>query len=339
MNWNVTYRAKDGKQTADVFEAESREALFTVLASKGISPIRIEKTNNAKRSQVSAGYMKLIPRAALCIAVILAFFFAWKFLGPNDTVTDQQDSDRKSNQISTPVPTLHHLIKTNSGEVASKDDDLGFRTNRFGEVVRRVKPETYVDARGILRYKNGNARVPNPDDFKNPIRIERSTGLPHFNHPVEDEIATLISVAPGETLVGEISYRGFDRDFVNSLLDKIEFSEDDSEYDREIKQGVIEVKKDLAARIKNGEDLVQILKDARSELMRSAEYKNQIGDLVHEQLLDPTVSDEELKDSIAAANKRLESKGLAPIKETKFLRARERVLLVQERKAAMSPQN
>ena len=219
-----------------------------------------------------------------------------------------------------------------------KEENLGFRTNRFGEIVKRVKPETYVDARGVLRYKNGNARVPNPDDFKNPIRIENSTGLPRFNHAVETEIATLISIQPGETIVGEISYRGFDNDFVNSLLDKIEITEEDSDFDREVKQGVIDVKKDLAARIKNGENLVQILKDAREELMRSAEYREQIGEMVREQLLNPDVSDEDLKDTIAAANKILESKGLPPMRETKFLRARERVLLAQERKAAIIKQ-
>ena len=334
MNWNVTYRAKDGKPTRGVFEAASRESLFTVLADKGISPIRIEEiTGNIKKPQVRAVSKRFVALAFLCIAVALGVFFAWELLCRNSNVSDRAEKGRKEKRIPKVVASHSHSIKTNSAEVVAKAEDLGFRTNRFGEVVKRVKPETYVDARGVLRYKNGNARVPNPEDFKNPIRIERSTGLPHFNHPVEDEIATLISVEPGETLVGEISYRGFNGDFVNSLLEKIEISEDDSEYDREIKQGVIEIKKDLAERIKNGEDLVQILKDARSELMRGAEYKAQIGELVHEQLLDPNVSDDELKDTIAAANKILESKGIAPIKETKFLRARERVLLAQERKA------
>lgn len=291
-----------------------------------------------ERPQSKSQQPKKRPQGLLLAVCGLAVFacvcvVAWVMSG-GEKPSQKTDEPRKEKKT-TPVVASD----TKPTKEAAQDESPGVRTNRWGEVVKRIKPETYVDARGVLRYKNGNARVPNPDDFKNPIRIERSTGLPHFNHPVEDEIATLISVAPGETLVGEISYRGFDKDFVNSLLEKIEFSEDDSEYDREIKQGVIEVKKDLAARIKNGEDLVQILKDARSELMRSAEYKNQIGDLVHEQLLDPNVSDEELKDSIAAANKLLESKGIAPIKETKFLRARERVLLVQERKAAMSPQN
>ena len=332
MNWSVTYRAKDGGQTVGVFEAESREALFKVLESKGISAIRIERKNNVKVRRMPVSSKRIIAWMTICIAAALSALFAWKLSDRSGNDTDRPENVRKDSRISEVRPATN-LPKTTQAEVVVKDDDLGFRTNRFGEVVTRVKPETYVDARGVLRYKNGNARVPNPDDFKNPIRIERSTGLPHFNHPVEAEIATLISAEPGEPIVGEISYRGFDDDFVNSLLEKIEFSEEDSDYDREVKQGVIEVKKDLAERIKNGEDLVQILKDARSELMRSAEYKAQIGELVHEQLLNPNVSDDELKDTIAAANKILESKGIAPIKETKFLRARERVLLAQERKA------
>ena len=275
----------------------------------------------------------LLVAVGVFVALAGICFVAW-VMSVGEKPSQKPDEPRKVKKPDTVVAS-----DTKPAKSVTQEENPGVRTNRWGKVVKRVKPETYVDARGVLRYKNGNARVPNPDDFKNPIRIERSTGLPHFNHPVEDEIATLISVTPGETLVGEISYRGFNSDFVNALLDKIEFSDDDSDYDREIKQGVIEVKKDLAERIKNGEDLVQILKDARSELMRSAEYKNQIGDFVREQLLDPTVSDDEFKDAISAANKLLESKGIAPIKETKFLRARERVLRLQERKAAMSPQN
>ena len=39
-------------------------------------------------------------------------------------------------------------------------------TNRFGEVVPKKKAETYKDERGVLRYKVGNGRVPDPDAHK-----------------------------------------------------------------------------------------------------------------------------------------------------------------------------
>ena len=282
-----------------------------------------------QKRKANGSLRPLFLSVAVLIGVVGVGVAVW--LVSNSLSEPVVDEAKKDGNKASTIAVAKPAAKPSKPEV--KSEEPIYRTNRWGKVVKREKPETYRDERGVLRYKNGNARVPRPDDFKNPIRIENSTGLPHFNHAVETEIATLISIQPGETIVGEISYRGFDNDFVNSLLEKIEITEEDSDFDREIKQGVIDVKKDLAARIKKGENLVQILKDAREELMRSAEYKEQIGELVHEQLLNPDVSDDDLKDTIAAANKILESKGLPPMRETKFLRARERVLLAQERKS------
>jgi len=191
-----------------------------------------------------------------------------------------------------------------------------------------------VDERGILRYKKGNGRVPKPDDFKNPIRISTRGNMHEFKHPVENEIAALIMAQPGEPLVGEPDYSNMKQDFVNALIDKIEISEDDSEMDRELKQNVEELKKELAERVKNGEDIVEIFKEARRELRMSADYKQNLDEVVLEQLYDPDISDEDLATTMQAANKMLEDKGIEPISETRFLKVRKRMLRAQARRDA-----
>lgn len=226
---------------------------------------------------------------------------------------------------------LHYPTQTES---VAPEEPVSLRTNRWGEVVKRKKPETYTDEAGVLRYKVGNARVPNPDDFKNPIRISHEGCMHEFSHPVENEIALLISIQPGEPLVGEPDYENMKQDFANALLDKIEIGDDDSDVDRELKKNVAEIKQQLAERVKNGEDLIEIMKDARRELRQSAEYKQQLTDLVQEQLYDPYIPDEDLKSAFDAANRMLEEKGIEPIKETRFLRARNRILRVQEQRNA-----
>ena len=155
-----------------------------------------------------------------------------------------------------------------------------------------------------------------------------------FKHPVENEIAALIMTQPGEPLVGDPDYSNMKQDFVNALLDKIEIGEDDSELDRELKLNVEEMKKELAERVKNGEDIVEIFKEARRELRASAEYKNSLGELLQEQLYNPEISDEDLASTIKAANKMLEAKGIEPIAETRFLKVRKRMLRAQERRKA-----
>ena len=215
-----------------------------------------------------------------------------------------------------------------------KAEEPAYRTNRWGEVVQRQKPETYVDERGVLRYKKGNGRVPNPDDFKNPTRISTRGNMHEFKHPVENEIAALIIAQPGEPLVGEPDYDALKRDFVNALIDKIEIDEEDSELDKELKQNVEDLKKDLAECVKNGEDIAEIFREARRELRMSADYKQNLNEVVLEQLYDPDISDEDLATTMQAANKMLEDKGIEPLSEKRMLRARSRMLRAQERRKA-----
>ena len=194
--------------------------------------------------------------------------------------------------------------------------------------------ETYVDENGVRRYRKGNGRVPDPDEFKNPIMITRTSCIPAFRHECESEIAMLITLEPGEPLVGEMDYRHMRQDFVAALSEEIEFSEDDTPYAREIKQAVIETKKELAERVRKGEDIVDILRDARQELQRGFAYRSEIDDLLNEQLQNPEATEEDLKTAVEAANKMLIDRGIVPVKEKSFLLRRKRIEQVRRQRTA-----
>lgn len=283
-----------------------------------------------QRVKSNRGVRPLFLASAALVVVAVVGTVAWLIMGGEKPpqIADEPPKVKKTSPIKTVAPDLEP-IKT-----VAKEEPPSFRTNRWGEVVKRKKPETYVDERGILRYKKGNGRVPNPDDFKNPIRISTRGNMHEFKHPVENEIAALIMAQPGEPLVGEPDYSNMKQDFVNALIDKIEISEDDSEMDRELKQNVEELKKELAERVKNGEDIVEIFKEARRELRLSADYKQNLNEVVLEQLYDPDISDEDLATTMQAANKMLEDKGIEPISETRFLKVRKRMLRAQARRDA-----
>ena len=295
-------------------------------------------TGRGERPQSKPRQPKRRPQGllvAVCGLVVLAgvCVVAWVMSG-GEKPTQKPDGPRKVKKA-TPVVSSN----TKPAKPVAQEESPGVRTNRWGEVVKRKKPETYVDERGILRYKKGNGRVPNPDDFKNPIRISTRGNMHEFKHPVENEIAALIMAQPGEPLVGEPDYSNMKQDFVNALIDKIEISEDDSEMDRELKQNVEELKKELAERVKNGEDIVEIFKEARRELRMSADYKQNLNEVVLEQLYDPDISDEDLATTMQAANKMLEDKGIEPISETRFLKVRKRMLRAQARRDAEAAAN
>lgn len=288
-----------------------------------------------QRVKSNGGVRPLFLAGAALVVVAVVGIVGWLITGGEKPpqIADEPPKVKKTSPIKTVAPDLEP-IKT-----VAKEEPHSFRTNRWGEVVKRKKPETYVDERGILRYKKGNGRVPNPDDFKNPIRISTRGNMHEFKHPVENEIAALIMAQPGEPLVGEPDYSNMKQDFVNALIDKIEIGEDDSEMDRELKQNVEELKKELAERVKNGEDIVEIFKEARRELRMSADYKQNLNEVVLEQLYDPDISDEDLATTMQAANKMLEDKGIEPISETRFLKVRKRMLRAQARRDAEAAAN
>lgn len=306
MAWNVSQGGK----------MPQRRKIVTSRA--GVSPVR--KTSAAR--YVIAAF-----------ALIVIGVAVWWIIAPKTETPKQQNAQQRKQ---TPPRVTRDAPSAKSSKPKVKEDETVWRTNRWGKVVKRKKQETYRDERGVLRYKNGNGRVPNPDDFKNPTRISTRGNMYEFKHPVENEIATLIMAQPGEFIVGEPDYAGIKRDFVNALLDKIEISEDDSEVDKELKQNVEEVKKDLAQRIKNGEDIEEILREARRELQQSARYKQHLDEIIQEQLYNPDISDADLAKAFEAANVMLKAKGIAPISEKRIMRARSRMLRAQERRAAES---
>ena len=199
-------------------------------------------------------------------------------------------------------------------------------------------PDAYKDERGIWRYPGG-ARVFNPKDRERATQIPESSNIPKFTHAVEREIATLLTMEPGGMLVGEPPYHLYAQDFQNAILDKIEINEDDSERDKAIKQAVIDAKKELCQRIKEGEDVVQILKESREEIRRLNAYKRELENLVREQVRNAELSDEDVADSFAAANKLLEEKGIAPMRSNAIMKRRQDILLQEARRAERAAAN
>ena len=207
-----------------------------------------------------------------------------------------------------------------------------FITNRQGRLVKKIEEKTYVDDKGILRYEGG-ARVYRNKENRKPVKVMQNDPFPKLKHRSDYEIATLITVRPGGMLFGQVEYDDkFKESFINSLTDRNEPVEGDSEWDIELKAAIEETKKELLQRIKDGEDLGDILREAREESRRLASYKREIESLIRESLGDENATENDVKDVIKAANQMLEEKGIEPFKEDAFLRSRMRILSVERQK-------
>ena len=136
-----------------------------------------------------------------------------------------------------------------------------------------------------------------------------------FDHMSDNVIAGLLSIKPGQMLVGTPRYNGrFTKDFIESLKTPIIPTQADSEYERELKRAVNEAKIELKAAYDRGEDIEEILLNERKELQKLAAYKQELKAMTIQGLKEAETA-EEMDDYIAAANKMLEAKGIAPMDE------------------------
>ena len=307
-NFSVTYRGKDGKQDVVQIAAEDRKGVFDELAKRGVSAIRIEETNGKAKPRKPAVGKKnpaIAKGLAAGVIVVAVAVGAWYFLSTSRTETPEENKSKKQAKIAEATPTLATPVKVEKPEVekpkplrkweypVSRTNELSDAELRKWKVMHRPPPG----------YTNDTSRTEAPPAYA------------IFNHHSENEIACLLTMRPGETLVGTPMYgKRFTEDFLKSCEEPIIVTEDDTPEQAELKQLMNETKIDLRARMAEGEDLGQILLDTRAEYQRLAAYKQSLEREIKELKKDDSLSMEDIDDFVSAANKMLEDKGIAPLK-------------------------
>lgn len=154
---------------------------------------------------------------------------------------------------------------------------------------------------------------PWPPPDKNQPKANR--GAYHiFESRADNEIAFVLATEPGTMVIGNRQVGpDFEQRFLKSIERPIVVSEDDSDYEKELKRAVIEAKLELKDALDRGEDICKIMDDARSELQRMARYKAQLEKEATILLHRKEMTAEEAEDMIRAVNVMLEENGIAPI--------------------------
>jgi uncharacterized coiled-coil DUF342 family protein len=106
----------------------------------------------------------------------------------------------------------------------------------------------------------------------------------------------------------------FEKEFMESLKDKIEISKDDTPEMIQLKQDMIATKADLKARIDAGENLTQIIRDTHDEIQSLSRYKQMLQKEIAKVKKDSSMTLQDVELFVESANKMLEEKGIAPIK-------------------------
>ena len=212
-----------------------------------------------------------------------------------------------------PVKEKPKAIAEAKPAIAPKAEPVPEKPKRLSKLGSPIPDGVQPDERGVLRYPGGVRWL---DPKRKVEKIENRPRVAKlFKHPVERHIAGLLEIEPGKMVFGTMMYpKSLNQDFINSLTDKIEITDEDTPEDIELKKAVEATKKELAERIKQGEDLIDILKGTREELARLGAYRNDLKAEIDKVVRDENYTEQDVKDFETAANQMLAKEGLPPIK-------------------------
>ncbi len=157
-----------------------------------------------------------------------------------------------------------------------------------------------------------------------------------FTHRSENEIAALLTLRPGEGIVGTPIYgKWLEDDFLKSCEEPIVVTDEDTPEQAELKRAMIETKIDIRNRMAAGEKLGDILLATRREYQDLATYKHELQNQLYQLRKDSSLSMQDIDDFVTAANQMLEKKGIAPISLSPIMRRR----LLHERGLTTTPES
>ena len=304
MNWRVIYRTDNGRQKEEVFEAEDRTALFNVLSTKGIKPVRVLVTNSVavKKRVAWIRHRRTIWAVAGVGAVVLlaALWFALstgRRSNPPDSPKKPLAPLKDVSNAQRHVPILAN--KTNEAAVAASTPKMLTRE----EILKKPHWTLTEEERGVV-------------DPSYPERhkqfMEEQAKIPWRTH-VDRELALLLFPKDGNTGL----LIPFDRKFVNRFAESIATPtlvlSDDSDELKEKKRTLNEVKAYLKERMDAGEDIVQLLNDEYKRLKKLYGLRESLKRELRE-YVKTAESWDDVDDLVKAANTMLDKAGGRHIK-------------------------
>lgn len=201
------------------------------------------------------------------------------------------------------------------------------RTESKADVPVEVKTKptkSFEVVNGMIMLSNGKI-VPTNKIAKTHVRASdiKRAKFAIFDHSTDNEFAALLTLEPGQSLVGgPIHHMDYKKDFLKSLETPIIIKADDSEYDAELKRSVIDVRKQIKEAIDRGEDPEAIIRESYNDAQKLEMYKTEIRAQMERLAKGSEYSDQDIEDLIKASNQMLEQKGIAPMKLTPIAKAR-----------------
>lgn len=258
MFWRVTYHRKDGKQTVENFEAESRAKLFKILASRGISAIRVEDAVEHKlkgsRKMVERRFAVLrflVWAIVIGAAVALAYMFLSQGGGSDEIAKGyRRIKDRfvKSGLIAEKSPELKGVEAGAPEDDTWEDDDETSGDSQRGDA-------------GSVAEETATAKPtpPPPPTYKSN----------------SDELIAMAMSVPADAEIPPLPFeQANDDQFVESFSKPVEILDTDSEAVKKMKRTVMEARMQIAEMMKNGASFQEVLTEHRELFNSNVQVRN-----------------------------------------------------------------
>ena len=133
-----------------------------------------------------------------------------------------------------------------------------------------------------------------------------------LHHTSERDIASVLLVVPGTTFVEPTVYgKSFDDDFIAALMEPIKVEKDDSEEVRQQKELVQQLKKEIAALVREtGKKPSELMTEQSKMMYEMGLFEQQLAEDLREAEQNPNLTDQDVEDMFAAANVLRKKKGL-----------------------------
>ena len=263
-------------------------------------------------TQVKPAKKPTVARGAIAgiVVVALGVIAAWFVLKPTEDTGRERRSEKHESRIKEARPSIPKK-DANQQKAAVHAESSAEDANGGAVKEENATPKVVKDPKHDLIYAE-----------ENPCELYAKRPKYHiFKYNAENDIATLLCVTPGSTIIGEPDYsKGFMVSFEACADIPMDFPSDDTEENKQLRLAVAEAKRELLERQKAGEDIAKIMSDTRKELRQLWQYKLQLEGEVLKARDNEELSDEDVDDFIDAANKMLDEKGVARIDPNHFTR-------------------
>ena len=277
MTFSVTYRAKDGKPAIETFEADNREALFKILAGRGISATRVEAgVKETPKHGTALGWTSI--RIAAIVVVVIAFIVCVILAVRNYFSVKDGDSGTKnktSGWIADVTPT-----QPNQQPVA----DSQTQAPQSADENEPVKSE-FDDGRVLQSAKTNGMYIVEMYTMPDGKKLKKYRySTPSIWHSNTDQLLHMaLSTPPGVTLPPIPYTRGTaTKDFYDSLNVPIVINDDDSDEVREAKERVIEARETVKQLLSEGYTFEDIMADFEQQNAKDAELRLEVSERIEE---------------------------------------------------------